>query len=124
MNIISAPRGTGKTTKLVYDLLEHENAVLVVSTTQRKDSMRPIVRMVLERRAHRADLVSNADVELVLDRVLTCDDIRRGDLNRREVTRLERKRVLVDDLEDVLFYFLGAEVRVATTSVRANLVTQ
>lgn len=122
MNIISTPRGGGKTTKLVYDLLENPRAVMVVSTSQRKSQMRPIMEMVMRRRDEMRAAPTLQQVDEVMERVLTCDDIRKTFGLGQRLLRDRSSRVLVDDLEDVLHYFLGADVAVATTSFLPDLV--
>lgn len=122
MKVISTPRGGGKTTKLVYDLLENPRAVMVVSTSQRKSQMRPVVEMVVQRRIALPGATGSALIDEVMERVLTCDDIRKTFGLGQRLLRDRSSRVLVDDLEDVLHYFLGADVAVATTSFLPDLV--
>lgn len=125
MEVLSTPRGDGKTTKLITILLEEPNSVMIVSTTQRKEVTRPIVQMVMQRK----DLLHvvrddqnrpipqespGQRIEKVMERIITCDELRR----LRGGRTLQRKKVMVDDLEDVLWFFLGEPVVLATTTIR------
>lgn len=103
MEIIVAPRQTGKTTYLLARLeADPESVMIVHSYPERERLQREIYR----------ELGSNEDyAKQVADRIVSIDHVISGRLRGRKVSEIH-----VDNLDLILPYMLGGKVGTVTTS--------
>jgi hypothetical protein len=107
MELVIQPRQSGKTYRLVHDLVLDPEVMLIVSSHQEKDGLRDVVHGVLRATSHpHPRPILTSEVDEVMRRV------RVAALGYPIILReeLERSRVLIDNGDRVLQALFNASV--------------